>query len=225
MLKFAVPLAAVLLLAGCDSDEVRSGRITLSHDAPIPLAGRNGPGELVAGPASVTFSRGSKDDFVVIGIQQPDRPKVEIEVLLGDHRTGNFKIFGSEIGQPVDIESARTSQVTGEPQQGTRPLHKDGATCRQDISYQPCDETWRITFSQGSTTLGVFTSRLARQCNVVPVPGSERDCWRDREPHYHYPGYDYFPGPGYFPGMPHHIRGALEIDPGTLSFDGGKKSS
>ncbi len=181
-----LPLVALLVVAGCDFKETRSGQIVLTAgSAGIPLNGRAGAASLAAGPAEITFKKGTSDKAIAIRVKQSGRPDVELEaVVSGDYTTGNFALKGSEIGQPVDMTSARAYAATGPEERDSTWTDEGDRTCRVDITYQPCDENWSVTFrSAGGGELGSFASRQAARCNERR--GFPYACHRSpgREPH------------------------------------------
>lgn len=209
MKKPLLLLAAVAALAACDS-ETRKGSITLAGSSNIPLNGRNGAAELVAGPAEVTFRKGSSSGRVVVKVRQSGR-EVELEApVSGDYRSGNFTLRGSEIGQPVDMVSARSYAITGAPQRYTTIEERGFQTCRVDVTYDPCDESWTVDFKAvNGTALGTFSSRSATQCNLRQ--GMPYACWRD--PSRDFPRHD-------FPRDRHHLlRASLDKGADKVKFD------
>jgi len=186
MTRRYLPLVAVLLaVAGCDFKETRSGQITLTGPSGIPLAGRNGAAELVSGKTEITFKKGSSDSSIAIKVRQPNRPEIELEAkVTGDYRTGNFTLKGSEIGQPVDMASARAYVITGPTERYTTWENMGSQECLVEISYQPCDENWTVAFrSTDGKELGSFASRTFYRCNENR---RQQFCRRDpmREPHF-----------------------------------------
>ncbi len=218
MSRRSLPLVAVLLaVAGCDFKETRSGQITLTAGSVgIPLSGLNGAAELVAGKTEITFKKGSSDNSINIRVRQPNRSEIELNAkVAGDYTTGNFTLKGSEIGQPVDMTSARASAITGPNQRYTQWEDQGSQTCLVDISYDPCDENWSVAFRAGSgAELGFFASRTATRCNERR---STAFCRRDpnREPNIPYPR------GGYYHRHYRHIlfENASEIGPSNLKFD------
>lgn len=181
MIKYRfLPLAALLLAAaGCDFKETRVGQITLATSAGIPLNGRDGRAELVAGRTEITFKKGSGDRSVSIRVRQPNRPEVQLEAQAsGDYTTGNFTLKGSEIGQPVDLLSVRTYAVTGPTERDSTMVENGMQICRVDIAYDPCDENWSVAFrAPTGAELGSFAARSATRCNERH--GSPYACYRD----------------------------------------------
>ena len=177
MKKPLLLLLAAVALAACDS-ETRKGQITLTGSSNIPLNGRSGAAELVAGPAEVTFKRGSSSGRVAISIRQSGR-EIELEApVSGDYRSGNFTLRGSEIGQPVDLVSARSHAVTGGTERYTTIEDQGFQTCRVDVSYEPCVESWTVAFkSVAGAELGTFSSRASARCNERR--GMPYACWRE----------------------------------------------
>lgn len=164
-----LPLVAVLLaVAGCDFKETRSGQILLTAGtAGIPLNGKAGAATLVAGSAEITFKKGSSDNSIAIRVKQGGRADVDLEAAVsGDYRSGNFTLKGSEIGQPVDMTSARAYAITGANQRYSSWEDMGNQTCMIEISYDPCDENWTVGFrALSGAELGSFSSRYAMRCN------------------------------------------------------------
>ncbi len=174
-------IAALLTVAACDFKETRKGQITLTG-APIPVVGRAGSAQLVAGSAEVTFKKGSSDGTIAIKVRQPGRADVEFEAAVEKgYESGNFTLRGSQIGQPVDMTSARAYAVTG-PRQGYTTREDQGMrSCLVDVSYDPCDENWTVKFSAvNGTELGSFASRTGTRCNERR--GFPYACHTEREP-------------------------------------------
>ncbi len=168
MNRRVIPLVAVLLaVAGCDFKETRSGQIVLTAGtAGIPLNGKAGAATLVAGSAEVTFKKGSSDKSIDLRVKQNGRADVELEATVaGDYTSGNFSVKGSDIGQPVDMTSARSYAVTGARQYYSTWEDQGNQTCRVDYSFDPCDENWTLTFKANGAELGSFASRYGRRCN------------------------------------------------------------
>ena len=173
----------------------------------IPLAGRNGAAELVAGKTEITFKKGSSDKSIAIKVRQPSRPDIELEAKVnGDYTTGNFTLKGSEIGQPVDMTSARDYAITGQRVHYTSWENMGSQECLVEISFDPCDENWNVSFrSADGKALGSFSSRYSFRCNESR---RQQFCRRDpiREPH--------------FPRDRHGILNrASAIEPANLKFD------
>lgn len=208
-----LPLVAVLLaVSGCDYKQTRSGQITLTAGtAGIPLNGKAGPATLVAGSAEVTFKKGSADKSVAIRVKQSGRPDVELEAKVsGDYRTGNFTLKGSEIGQPVDMVSARSFAVTGPRERYSNWEDQGGQTCMVEITYDPCDENWNVAFrSAAGAELGAFSSRKYTHCN-------ERRNVAFCRPNHREPRVPDFPRGG---PRSMTLEKAAEIDPANFKFD------
>jgi hypothetical protein len=212
MKRLSLVLAVACLAAvGCDNKETRSGSITLTGTAGIPLNDKTGShAELVAGTAELTFQKGSKDGTLAIGVRQSGRPDVNIEApITGDFRTGNFTLRGSEIGQPVDLVSARSYVVTGPNQRWSNWEERGYERCMVETSFDPCDENWAVSFRTAAGELGAFTSRTMSRCNerryesfCQPIPGRE-----PRIP-------DFPRGP-----RPRSMDKVLSLDPSTVKFD------
>lgn len=183
-----VLMAAVVLAAvGCDFKETRSGRISLTGAANIPLNDVSGArAELVAGPAKVTFKKGKGDKTVAISVRQDGRPEVNIEApVSGDYRSGNFTLRGSEIGQPVDLVSARAYAVTGARESYTEWSQEGFQSCLIQVSYDPCDESWSVAFRTDAGELGSFAATTATRCNERR--SNTGMCRRDPEPRPDFP--------------------------------------
>lgn len=161
-----LPLIVLVVAAACDFKETRSGVITLTGASSIPLNGRNGAAQLVAGTAEITFKKGSRDGSARVIVRQNGRPDVDLEAAVpSDWTTGNFTLKGAEIGQPVDIASARSWAATGPESSYTDWEDRGFQRCRVDVYYTPCDESWTLNFSGASGPLGSFASRKGTRCN------------------------------------------------------------
>ncbi len=150
----------------------------------IPLSGLNGSAELVAGKTEITFKKGKADNSINIRVRQPNRPEIELNAKVsGDYTTGNFTLKGSEIGQPVDMSSARAYAITGQTVRYTSWENQGSQECLVDITFDPCDENWDVAFTANGKTLGSFSSRYALRCNENR---RTQFCRRDptREPHF-----------------------------------------
>lgn len=213
MNRRSLPLVAVLLaVAGCDFKETRSGQIVLTAGAAgIPLNGKAGPATLVAGSAEITFKKGSSDKSIAIRVKQSGRPDVELEAAVsGDYRTGNFTLKGSEIGQPVDMASARSYAITGPSQRWSNWEDQGSQTCMVETTFDPCDENWSVGFrSAAGAELGSFSSRYATRCN-------ERRYTSWCRPNHREPRIPDFPR-----GRDRRVilEKAAAVDPSTLKFD------
>lgn len=209
-----LPLVAVLLaVAGCDFKETRSGSINLTTGtAGIPLNGKAGAASLVAGSAQITFKKGSSDKSIAIIVKQNGRADVELEAAVAsDYTTGNFTLKGSEIGQPVDMASARAYAITGANVRYSSWEDQGSQTCMVEISFDPCDENWTVGFrSVAGVDLGSFASRYAMRCN------ERRYTSWCRPNHQHDPRPDFPRGPR---GRNVILEKASAIDPATLKFD------
>lgn len=206
-----LPLVAVLLaVAGCDFKETRSGSISLTG-ANIPLNGKAGAAELVAGSAEIQFKKGSSDGSIAIRVRQPNRADIELEAKVsGDYRTGNFTLKGSEIGQPVDMTSARAYAITGSPVRYSNWEDRGNQTCMVEITFDPCDENWTVGFSAAGAQLGSFSSRYAMRCNERSYT-----TWC-RPNHQHEPRIPDFPR-----GRPRNVilENAISVDASKVKFD------
>lgn len=213
-LRLIAVSAVVLAASGCDFKEKRSGRIALAGAASIPLNDVGGSrAELVAGPAEVTFKKGSGDRSVAIRVRQPGRPEVNIEApVTGDYRSGNFTLRGSEIGQPVDLVSARAYAVTGARESMTTWVEEGFQRCLVELSWDPCDEDWTVSFrSSGGAELGSFASRAAARCNERQ---NRISC--HRSPDHHEPRVPDFPRGPRGQGIYHDLS---SLEAGKVSFD------
>ncbi|MEQ1919326.1 MAG: hypothetical protein ABL955_09015 [Elusimicrobiota bacterium] len=208
-----LPLVAVLLaVAGCDFKETRSGQINLTAGtAGIPLNGKAGSATVVAGAAEITFKKGSSDKSIAIRVKQSGRPDVDLEAIVaGDYTSGNFTLKGSEIGQPVDMASARAYAITGPNQRWSRWEDQGNQTCMVETTFDPCDENWTVGFrSVAGAELGSFVSRYATRCNE-----RQSTSWCRHNPRHEPRIPDY-------PRNPRNVilNQAAEIDPATLKFD------
>ena len=124
----------------------------------------------------------------------------------GNGRDGNFTLHGSEIGQPVDLISARSYAVTGPNQRETRYEDRGMETCLIEYSWDACDESWTVAFRSAAGELGSFASRTSARCNERTYQMMCRSNGRDPR----------------IPDFPHGPRGGFDvqsIDPQTLKFD------
>lgn len=211
MKRLSLVLAvASLAVVGCDTKETRSGSITLSGGSNIPLNDRSGAhAELVAGPAQLTFQKGSKDSTIAILVRQPNRADVNVEApITGDYRTGNFTLRGSDIGQPVDLVSARRYTVTGPNQRYTNWEDRGFERCMVEYSWDPCDEDWTVAFHAAAGDVGAFAARTPTRCN-------ERSNTYACRPTHREPHIPDFPRDRH----PRRLDKVLSVDPGTLKFD------
>ncbi len=207
-----LPLVAVLLaVAGCDFKETRSGQVVLTGSTGIPLSGKAGAAELIAGKTEITFKKGSSDNAINIRVRQPNRTEIELEAkVTGDYTTGNFTLKGTEIGQPVDMASARAYAITGANQRYSNWEDQGNQTCMVEVSFDPCDENWIVGFrSLAGAELGSFTSRTGTRCNE-----SRRTSFCRHNPQHE-------PRIPDFPRGPRHaiFQGASDIGAENLKFD------
>lgn len=213
MKKLSLVLAAACLVAaaGCDNKETRSGNVSLAGTANIPLIDKSGTrAELVAGPAEITFQKGSKNGTIAIRVRQPNRPEVNFESSVpGNASSGNFTLPASQSGQPVDLVSARNYAVDGPSQRNTRWEDQGFETCLIEYTWDPCRESWTVSFRGPSGELGAFSSVTEATCNERT---SQLMCHSNhREPR--------------IPDFPHdgpHGRHGFDlqsVDPQNLKFD------
>jgi hypothetical protein len=225
MTKLTLPLIAVAVCfaaTGCDFKLKRNGSITLASGASIPLNDANGSrAELVAGPAEIQVKSGDHHT-IAVRVRQPGRAEINFSAPVnGDLSSGNFTLRGSEIGQSVDIVSARSYVITGPTQWEHYPEDMGNQRCTVDVSWDPCDENWTVAFKSGAgAELGSFASRSFERCNEYR--SAPHSCWNTNP----------FPGPGYprDPRFPHGGRGyyndggfyhgALNLGPEHINFDG-----
>ena len=187
MNRRSLPLVAVLIaVAGCDFKETRSGQIVLTPagSAGIPLNGKAGAASLVAGSAELTFKKGSSKNSIALSVKQSGRPNVDLEAAVaGDYTSGNFSVRGADIGQPVDMTSARAYAITGPAERYSNWEDQGNQTCMVDTIYEPCDENWTLSFrSANGVELGSFASRQGTRCNERRSVGFCRQN-PQREPH------------------------------------------
>lgn len=218
MKKSLLPLIAVCLtVSACDLFK-RDGHVTLTGGTPIPLNDRNGSrAELVAGPAEIRVKKGDAKDTIEVRVRQPGRSEINFTApVSGNVRSGNFTLRGSEIGQPVDLVSARSFVVTGPTQRYTTVEESGFQRCMVDVTYDPCDENWSVTFRSGAgAELGQFASRSAERCNERR--GFPYACHRYPEPRVP----DYPRGPrGHSINGGALFQGASELGAEKVSFDG-----
>lgn len=214
MKKLPLLLAVTCLsLAACDFK--RNGQVTLTGAASIPLRDANGSAaELVAGPAEVTIG-GSRRE-ITVRLRQPNRAEINFRAnVSGDVESGNFTLSASQSGQPVDIASVRSYKVTGATQRRTEIEDTGNRRCMVDVTYDPCDENWTVTFSNGSGALGSFASVKGTTCNERR--GFPYACYTQHEPRI-----PDFPRGGGRHGINGGgiYNGALELGAEKVSFDG-----
>jgi len=200
---------ACLAVVGCDNKETRSGSITLSGAAGIPLVDKSGShAELVAGSADITFQKGSKNGTIAIGVRQPGRPDVNIEApISGNPTSGDFTLRGSDSGQPVDMVSARRFTVTGGTQRWTSWEDQGFERCLIETSFDPCDEDWTVSFRAAAGEVGAFAAHTATRCN-------ERRTQSFCQPNGREPRIPDFPR-----GGRHALDKVLSTDPSSVKFD------
>jgi hypothetical protein len=205
-LSFAL-IVACLAVAACK--ETRNGSITLSGTAGIPLVDKSGAhAELVAGSAEITFQKGSKNGTIAIGVKQSGRPDVNIEApFTGNPSNGDFTLKGSDIGQPVDMVSARSYAITGPNERWSNWEDQGFERCLIESSFDPCDENWTVSFRAAAGEVGAFAAHTATRCNerryqtfCQPIPGRD-----PRIPDY--------------PRGPNRLSGVLSQDPSSVKFD------
>lgn len=196
---------ACLAVAGCK--ETRKGAITLAGASNIPLVDKSGShAELVAGPAEITIQKGDQNGTIAIGVKQDGRPDVNIVApFKGDPSSGNFTLRGADIGQPVDMTSARGYVVTGPTVRWTDWENMGSVRCLVETSYDPCDENWTVAFSASGSALGSFAARTASQCNQQR---REEFCQEDPR----------IPMP-HEPHGPRRLSETLSQDPSQVKFD------
>ncbi|MDX6769524.1 MAG: hypothetical protein SF051_08335 [Elusimicrobiota bacterium] len=220
MKKLPLLLTAVVVFvaAGCDFREKRDGVVTLAGSANIPLTDRSGArAELVAGPAEVTFKKGSADNTVAIRIRQDGRPEVNFEAAVsGDYRTGNFTLRGSDIGQPVDMASARSFAITGPTRRETTWTDEGNRRCLVDYTYDPCAEDWTVDFRTAAGSLGSFASRKHTRCNEQR--GFPHSC-HYTHPEPRLPDYPRHPRGGRGFVSPASLDATLSLDAEKVKFD------
>lgn len=217
MKKSLLPLIAVCLaVSACDLFK-RDGHVTLTG-GPIPLNDRGGSrAELVAGAAEIRVKKGDAKDTLDIRVRQPGRSEINFTAAVtGNYRSGNFTLRGSEIGQPVDLTSARSFTVTGPTQRDTTYEDSGFQRCMVDIYWDPCDENWTVSFRSGDgRELGQFASRSFQRCNERR--GFPYACHRYPEPRVP----DYPRGPrGHSINGGALFQGASELGAEKVSFDG-----
>jgi hypothetical protein len=228
MTKLTLPLIAVavcLTATGCDFKLKRDGRVTIVSGASIPLNDRSGSRvERVPGPAEVRVKNGDADRTIEIRVRQPNRSEINFTApVSGDYRSGNFTLRGSDIGQAVDLTSARSFTITGETRRETYVDDSGFERCIVETTYDPCREDWSVTFRSGAgAELGSFASQSFERCNER---SSRHSCWRTNPNPYPGPGYPRDPrfprggGRHYFPEGGFY-NGALNQGAQGVSFDG-----
>lgn len=201
-----VLVAACLAVAGCNDKETRKGSITLTGTSNIPLVDKSGShAELVAGPAEITIQKGDQKGTLAIAVKQDGRPDVNIVApFKGNPADGNFTLRGADIGQPVDMTSARGYVVTGATVRWSDWENMGSERCLVETSYDPCDENWTVAFSASGAQLGSFAARTASQCNQ-----QRRQEFCQPDPRIPMPE----------PHGPHRLTDTLSQDPSQVKFD------
>lgn len=209
-LAYVVAAVACLAAAGCDNKETRSGSITLTGTAGIPLVDKSGAhAELAAGAAEITFQKGSQKGTIAITVKQAGRPDVNIEApISGDPRNGDFTLRGADIGQPVDLISSRKTTISGPTERWSRWEDQGFERCLVETSFDPCVEDWTVAFRAPAGELGSFAARTGQHCN-------ERTYQTFCQPNGREPRIPDYPRGGHGRGL----DGYLQQDPGSVKFD------
>jgi hypothetical protein len=185
MKRSALILSVVAVLTACDK-ETRNGQLDLNGSAPVRIADQNGGTvEFYTGPLKVEFSADSSRK-VSVQLEQSGR-SAKFTAKVPRNAGWNFSVKGSEIGQPVDLASARTIELYGPVE--IRTGH--GAPCGMNGNYlteekwQLGNEDWAVTFAdaQSAQSLAQFKSRREGQEFLLET----RNLWC-RERHHGGPG-------------------------------------
>jgi hypothetical protein len=179
--KFFLPMiAAVALLAAC-GEETRDGQLTLSGTQPVKIIDQGGSAvEFVSGPLKVQFGADSSRKFTV-QLEQADR-KAKFSGQAPDAGDWNFTVLGRDIGQPVDLASARSVALYGpvSTQMGTGGFCGMNGTWETEEQWQKGNEDWTVTFAdaQSGGNLGVFKSRVEGKSYLLGT----RNVWCNDRP-------------------------------------------
>lgn len=175
-------LAAALVACG---EETRNGQLSLAGSAPLRIADQEGKTvDFYSGPLKVVFKAESRSK-VTVQLEQGERA-ARFSAKIPGSRDWNFSIKGSEIGQPVDLESQRSVALHGPVYERTGT----GGPCGFDGNYiteerwQAGTEDWKVSFTDASTAqaVGSFASRKEDTYLIY-----SRNLWC-RERRHHEPG-------------------------------------
>lgn len=175
MKRLSLVLAAAVVMTAC-GEETRTGQLTLAGSAPLRIADKNGGTvEFYTGPLKVEFDpQGGRQ--VAIKLDQSGRV-AEFTAKVPRNADWNFSIKGSEIGQPVDLESKRKVELYGPLQRRTGtggPCGFDGNYVTEE-TWQQGNEDWSVAFANAGTSqpIGSFQSRREGEWYLI----ERRDLW------------------------------------------------
>jgi hypothetical protein len=154
-------LAAVVLLAAC-GEETRNGQLTLSGSQPVRVIDQGGAAvDFVSGPLKVTFGAESRSKFTV-ELEQSGRKAKFSGKIPGGTQDWNVTIKGGDIGQPVDLSSARSVAYYGPVWTSWGMGDPCGMNGRWETEqqWQKGREDWKVSFADAGTgkSLGAFSS-------------------------------------------------------------------
>lgn len=183
----------VLIFAGCEK-ETRNGELQLSGSTPVRIVDEGGKTvEFFSGPTKVEFSAGSSRKFTVT-VSQGDKKAKFSGKAPSSNDTWNFTLRGSEIGQPIDLTSARSIVLIGKPwrQMGRGGMCGRGGTWVTDDEYQKGNEDWSVSFADAanSQSLGAFRSRRENEQYLISSRNIYCEGERDHEPRPPFPRHD-----------------------------------
>ena len=182
--KFLPVLAAIALLAAC-GEETRDGQLTLSGSQPVKIVDQGGSTvDFVTGPLKVQFGADSGHKFTV-QLEQSGR-KAKFSGKAPDAGDWNFTVLGRDIGQPVNLTSARSVAMYGPvyTSWGTGGFCGFDGTWETEDQWQKGNEDWSVSFAAASNSaaLGAFKSRVEGKDYLI----SSRNTWcherREHEP-------------------------------------------
>ncbi len=180
--KLLLPfVAAFALLAGC-GEETRTGQLTLAGSQPLTIVDQSGSKvDFAAGPLKVVFSGDSGRKFTVSLEQGGAKAKFSGRVpdSSGDW---NFKARGAELGQAVDVASARAVELYGPTwlQTGSGGVCGIGGTWLTEETWRHGDESWNVDFADAKTgaAVGAFKSVVHGKSYLL----SSRNVWCREQP-------------------------------------------
>ena len=181
-----LPLLVLAVLTAACGEEKRDGQLTLSGSAPVRIVDQSGAAvEFVSGPLKVEFGADSGRKFTV-SLDQNGR-KARFSGQAPDASDWNFTVRGRDIGQPVDLASARSVTLYGP----VRTQMGSGTPCgmngmwETEEQWRSGNEDWSVAFTdaQSGAALGTFKSRRENQSYLVGT----RNLWcrvrPQHEPH------------------------------------------
>ncbi|MBI4422248.1 MAG: hypothetical protein HY554_00885 [Elusimicrobia bacterium] len=162
MKRSSLCLAFAAALVAC-GEETRNGQLTLAGSTPLRIADQDGSTvEFFTGPFKVEFGPdGSRK--VNVKLEQDGRVAKFSARVSGRNADWNFTIRGGDIGQPVDIASARNIEYVGSPEQrmgNGGPCGFNGTWITEE-TWQRGNEDWKVSFSDAGNgkAVGAFASR------------------------------------------------------------------